>query len=113
MFIKSTQYIALSCLLLSQITMAQQTISMPENKKTETQFNQFFYRTGAFKSTVLIVYVNVNFYDLYIWEKEALLKPVYDEQHSLHPTLTTLAIRDAKTGKTVGTFSLKDGVVML
>ena len=113
MLIDTSKYIALSFLMLSQSTMAQQTNDTTENIQTTTQFKQFFYKTGAFKSTVLIVYVNVNFYDLYIWEKEALLKPVYNEQHSLYPTLTTLAIRDAKTGKTVGTFSLKDGIVML
>lgn len=88
---------------------AQQVNNEPE----PVQAGQLFYKLGAFKSTVMIVYVHSNFYDLYIWEKEQLLQPIFEQQHAKHTTLTTIAIRDAKTGKTVGTYSPKTGAVML
>jgi hypothetical protein len=88
---------------------AQQVNNAPE----PVQAGQFFYKLGTFKSTVLIVYVNSNFYDLYIWEKEQLLQPIFEQQLAVHAALTTIAIRDAKTGKTVGTYSPKTGAAML
>ncbi|WP_297799044.1 hypothetical protein [Arenimonas sp. GDDSR-1] len=74
---------------------------------------RFYYKVGAAKATVLIVYVTDDFYGLYIWEKEALLSPVFEEHHAKNPALSTIAVRDAKTGKTVGTFAPKAGLNLL
>jgi hypothetical protein len=92
---------------------AQQANNATEPVQNSNHANQFFYRLGALKNAVLIVYVNSNFYDLYIWEKEQLLQPIFDAQLASHPALTTIAIRDAKTGKTVGTYNPKTGAAML
>lgn len=90
-------------------------ISEPTKEtKTITHSNtQFFYKVGAIKNTVLMVYVSSDFYELFIWEKEQLLQPVFEENQTEHPSINTIALKDAKTGKTVGTFSPKEGVLML
>ncbi len=74
---------------------------------------RFYYKTGAVKGTVLTVYVTGEFYDLYIWEKEALLAPVFADSLAKNKLLATMALRDARTGKTVGTYTPKDGLSML
>ncbi len=92
-------------------TQAQQ--SPAEPKAVNTPYPRFYYKLGAVKGAVLTVYVTGDFYDLYIWEKEALLAPVFAESQARHKLLATIALRDAKSGKTVGTYSPKDGLSML
>lgn len=84
-----------------------------ETKPTTPNNAYFYYKVGAIKNTVLIVYVSHDFYELYIWEKEQLLQPVFEENQKEHPSINTIALKDAKSGKTVGTYSPKDGVLML
>ncbi len=90
---------------------AQQSAAEP--KSVNSVQARFYYKTGTVKGAVLTVYVTGEFYDLYIWEKEALLAPVFTDSQAKHKLLATIALRDAKSGKTVGTYSPKDGLSML
>ena len=82
-------------------------------KAANSPYPRFYYKLGSAKGAVLTVYVTGEFYELYIWEKEALLAPVFAEGQSKNKLLATIALRDAKSGKTVGTYSPKDGLSML
>lgn len=95
----------------SAAAQAQQPATEP--KAVNTPHPRFYYKLGAVKGAVLTVYVTGEFYELYIWEKEALLAPVFAESQAKNKLLATIALRDAKSGKTVGTYSPKDGLSLL
>lgn len=108
--------IVLLCLLPFTAThpaMAQQPAGPAEQPPASASLSRFFFKVGAHKGTVLVVYVTADFLDLYIWEKEALMEPLFKAEHAKSATLTTIALRDAKSGKTVGTYAPKAGVSML
>ena len=108
--------IALLCLLpfaVSTSAMAQQPATQAEPTSVSSPLSRLFFKLGAHKGTVLVVYVTADFLDLYIWEKEALMEPLFESEHAKSAALTTIALRDAKSGKTVGTYAPKTGVSML
>ncbi|HWR96329.1 MAG TPA: hypothetical protein VN248_06340 [Arenimonas sp.] len=108
--------IALLCLLPFAATppvMAQQPAAPAEQPPASASLSRFFFKVGAHKGTVLVVYVTADFLDLYIWEKDALMEPLFKAEHAKSAALTTIALRDAKSGKTVGTYAPKAGVSML
>ena len=92
---------------------AQQPAAQAEAPPTSASLSRFFFKVGAHKGTVLVVYVTADFQDLYVWEKEALMEPLFKAEHGKSAALTTIALRDAKSGKTVGTYTPKTGVSML
>ncbi|GAB3004130.1 hypothetical protein GCM10010960_17550 [Arenimonas maotaiensis] len=92
---------------------AQAQQSAAEPKSVNSPYPRFYYKLGTVKGAVLTVYVTGEFYELYIWEKETLLAPVFAESQAKNKLLATIALRDAKSGKTVGTYSPKDGLSML
>lgn len=107
---------ALLCLLpiaASPLASAQQSVQQAEPASASASLSRFFYKIGANKGTVLVVYVTADFLDLYIWEKEELMKPLFEAEQAKSAALTTVALRDAKSGKTVGTYTPKTGVSML
>ncbi len=108
-----SKLLCLICLALSATASAQQTAVHPELGAVNQPTSHFLYKVGALKNTVLIVYVTSDFYDLYVWEKEALIEPLFIAEHAKSSTLATIALRDAKSGKTVGTYTPKTGISML
>ena len=108
--------ILLLCLLPfagAPLAVAQQAAPTNEQANANSPHSRFFFKIGAHKGTVLVVYVTADFQELYIWEKEALMEPLFKTEHDKTPALTTLALRDAKSGKTIGTYAPKTGVSML
>lgn len=109
--------IALFCLLpiaATPLAYAQQPAQQIEpGSSASASLSRFFYKIGAHKGTVLVVYVTADFLDLYIWEKEELMQPLFEAEQAKSAALTTVALRDAKSGKTVGTYTPKTGVSML
>ncbi len=101
------------CLAASGVAGAQAPAIRAEPTPANAPVSHFLYKLGAIKGNVLTVYVTSDFYDLYVWEKEAVIEPVFTAEHAKSATLTTIALRDAKTGKTVGTYLPKTGVSML
>jgi hypothetical protein len=108
--------ILLLCLLpfaCAPLAFAQQAAPTNEQANANSPHSRFFFKVGAHKGTVLVVYVTADFQELYIWEKEALMEPLFKSEQAKTPALTTLALRDAKSGKTIGTYAPKAGVSML
>jgi hypothetical protein len=108
--------IFLFCLLAfagAPLAVAQQPAPANEQANANSPHSRFFFKVGAHKGTVLVIYVTADFQELYVWEKEALMEPLFKSEQVKTPTLTTLALRDAKTGKTIGTYAPKTGVSML
>lgn len=113
MHLSKTVLLCLFTLAVSPGVMAQQPAAQAETSPASASLSRFFFKVGAHKGTVLVVYVTADFLDLYIWEKEALMEPLFKAEHAKSPALTTIALRDAKSGKTVGTYAPKAGVSML
>ena len=92
---------------------AEPTAAANETVTVNAPIGHFFYKLGPRNSTVQVVYVSAEFMQMYFWEKEAMIEPLFISEHKKYPALTTLALRDAISGKTVGTYTPKAGISML